>query len=201
MKYWMPKPGDEARMKGQSGLITSMKRRVDERLAEREGYAPLLPQQAARVVHLDTGRYTTYTGGERMFDNDSSDDSDAPSLTFHSADELEDAMYDRARRIGYAGFPNVDVSKEEARRKRREEEEGILKGRWTRNGLRVRDGMGLGDGEGQGEGRRRASSAAKSKSNGKSKDKGKGKRKGESRKVYGTCKSDHIDIYWMSKRA
>ncbi|MCK7226175.1 hypothetical protein L8P11_23245, partial [Enterobacter kobei] len=73
-----------------------------------------------------------------MFDNDSSDDSDAPSLTFHSADELEDAMYDRARRIGYAGFPNVDVSKEEARRKRREEEEGILKGRWTRNGLRVR---------------------------------------------------------------
>ncbi|OWZ63867.1 hypothetical protein AYX14_06623 [Cryptococcus neoformans] len=190
MKYWMPKPGDEARMKGQSGLITSMKRRVDERLAEREGYAPLLPQQAARVVHLDTGRYTTYTGGERMFDNDSSDDSDAPSLTFHSADELEDAMYDRARRIGYAGFPNVDVSKEEARRKRREEEEGILKGRWTRNGLRVRDGMGLGDGEGQGEGRRRASSAAKSKSNGKSKDKGKGKRKGESRKVYGTW-ADH----------
>ncbi|KIR40176.1 hypothetical protein I313_04097 [Cryptococcus deuterogattii Ram5] len=191
-KYWMPKPGDEARMKGQNGLITNMKRKVDERLAQREGYAPLLPQQAARVVHPDPGRYTTYTSGERMFDSDSSDDSDAPSLTFHSADEMEDAMYERARRIGYAGFPNVDVSKEEGKRKRREEEEGILKGRWTRSGLRVRDGMGLGGKDGQGEGRRRASSAAKSKNNSKSKDKGKGKAKwkGESRKVYGTW-ADH----------
>ncbi|KAE8540818.1 hypothetical protein D1P53_003182 [Cryptococcus gattii VGV] len=191
-KYWMPKPGDEARMKGQNGLITNMKRKVDERLAQREGYAPLLPQQAARVVHPDPGRYTPYTSGQRKFDSDSSDDSDAPSLAFHSADEMEDAMYERARRIGYAGFPNVDVSKEEAKRKRREEEEGILKGRWTRSGLRVRDGMGLGGQDGQGEGRRRASSAAKSKNNSKSKDKGKGKAKwkGESRKVYGTW-ADH----------
>ncbi|ADV25362.1 conserved hypothetical protein [Cryptococcus gattii WM276] len=191
-KYWMPKPGDEARMKGQNGLITNMKRKVDERLAQREGYAPLLPQQAARVVHPDPGRYSPYTSGQRMFDSDSSDDSDAPSLTFHSADEMEDSMYERARRIGYAGFPNVDVSKEEAKRRRREEEEGILKGRWTRSGLRVRDGMGLGGEDGQGEGRRRASSATKSKNSSKSKDKGKGKAKwkGESRKVYGTW-ADH----------
>lgn len=46
------------------------------------------------------------------------------------------------------GFLNVDVSKEEVRRKRREEEEGILKGRWMRSGLRVRDGIGFGGGEG-----------------------------------------------------
>lgn len=58
--------------------------------------------------------------------------SDAPSLAFHSASEGEEAMYDRARRVGYAGFPNIDISREQARRVRRHEEDGILAGRRLR---------------------------------------------------------------------
>lgn len=38
-------------------------------------------------------------------------------------------MYERARRIGYAGFPDVDVSQEEKKRRAWEEEEGILAGK------------------------------------------------------------------------
>jgi hypothetical protein len=63
-----------------------------------------------------------------------SSDSDAPSLEFESMEDEEDVLYERARRIGYAGFPNVDVSKEEKRRKQWEEEDGILAGRWNRGG-------------------------------------------------------------------
>ncbi|WVN85707.1 uncharacterized protein L203_100857 [Cryptococcus depauperatus CBS 7841] len=129
-KYWVPTPGDEAKMKGQTGPITSLKRRVDERLAWREGYAPLLPQQASRVLH-ESPSYSHEQSLSGGFSSDS--DSDAPSLNFYSADEEEDTLYERAKRIGYAGFPNVDVSKEEAKRKRREIEEGILAGRWTRH--------------------------------------------------------------------
>ncbi|WWC87838.1 uncharacterized protein L201_002732 [Kwoniella dendrophila CBS 6074] len=129
-KYWMPMPGDEARNKGETGPISALKRRVDERLAAREGYAPLLPQQAARVVRDDPNGLDE--GGIGLFDSDSSE-SEAPSIEFQSVDEEEDVLYERARRIGYAGFPNVDVSKEEAKKRIWEAEEGILAGKWNRS--------------------------------------------------------------------
>lgn len=43
-------------------------------------------------------------------------------------------MYARARRIGYSGFPNVDVSREQKQRRLRDEEDGILAGRRSRRG-------------------------------------------------------------------
>ncbi|WVQ83622.1 hypothetical protein IAT38_005763 [Cryptococcus sp. DSM 104549] len=181
-KYWMPTPGDEARNKGQTGPITSLKRRVDERLAQRDGYAPLLPQQAANVVHDDpNGVEESHWIG--IFDSDS-DDSDAPSIGFHSADDEEDALYERARRIGYAGFPNVDVSREQARRRLWEEEDGILAGRWTRGAA---GGGPPGGGAGllrPGTDRARAQSDS-SRRSGRNKGKGKGKGKDVGQKVYG----------------
>ncbi|WVR03846.1 hypothetical protein IAU60_000843 [Kwoniella sp. DSM 27419] len=141
-KYWMPMPGDEARNKGDTGPIAALKRRVDERLAAREGYAPLLPQQAARVVHDDPEGIDESHPLGGIFESDSSD-SDAPSIGFHSVDEEEDGLYERARRIGYAGFPNVDVSKEQKRRRQWEEDEGILAGKWNRGGARSVEGDGL----------------------------------------------------------
>ncbi|ORY27455.1 organic solute transporter Ostalpha-domain-containing protein [Naematelia encephala] len=141
-KYWIPIPGNEARNRGERGPLSSLKRRVDERLAAREGYAPLLPKQAANIVHDDPDdpdliHQTEWTG---MFDSDS-EESDAASLDFESVNEEEDQLYERARRIGYAGFPNVDVSKEAKRRKQWEEENGILAGKWVRGGRNEGDGL------------------------------------------------------------
>ena len=180
-KYWLPVPGDEARNRGETGPISSFKRRVDNRLAAREGYAPLLPKQAAKVVHddpegLDERNHVEWTG---IFDDSDSEESDAPSLGFESVQEEEDDMYERARRIGYAGFPNVDVSREEAKRRLWEDEEGILAGKWNRGGKRderkVRSGQ---------EGRRKSSG-------GKGKAKGKGEEKGRMG-VYGACESSLV---------
>ena len=132
-KYWIPIPGDEARHRGETGPLTSIKRRVDARLSAREGYAPLLPKQAGRVIGEDPDSPHDHHDHNGLFDSDSSD-SDAPSLGFESLEDDEDVLYDRARRIGYAGFPNVDVSKEEERRRQWDEEDGILAGRWNRGG-------------------------------------------------------------------
>jgi hypothetical protein len=128
-KYWIPTPGDEARTRGETGLLTSVKRKMEERRAAREGYAPLLPNQAARVISTDP------TADWSGFSSDS-DDSDAPSLTFDRQgpeDKWEEATYKRARKIEYVGYPNVDVSKEEARRAMWEDEQGVLAGKWQRS--------------------------------------------------------------------
>ncbi len=109
-KYWIPTPGDEARSRGETGVLTSMKRKMEERRAARKGHAPLLPNQAARVISTDP------TADWSGFSSDS-DDSDAPSLTFDGLgpeDKWEESIYKRARKIEYVGYPNVDVSKEEA---------------------------------------------------------------------------------------
>ena len=147
---------------------------MDERLAQREGYAPLLPKQADRVVRPDPRRRSS--AGASSSDSDS----DAPSLDFRSADEEEENMYQRARRIGYAGFPNVDVTKENRRRKQREEEDGILAGKWTR-------GAG---GNGSAPGGRYAGVGA-------GRAKGKGKQGGAG--YYGGCEFSVPDGRWTAE--
>lgn len=103
-KYWINVPGQE-----------DQRIQVDSR-------TPLLPQHRPGYSFSGVGS-----------DSDS-DVSDAPSLEFSSASESEDALYTRARHIGYTGFPNVDVSEENMRRRRRYEEGEILAGRRTRSG-------------------------------------------------------------------
>lgn len=166
-KYWIPIPGDDARHRGETGPFTSIKRKVDERLSAREGYAPLLPKQAHQVIGEDPDGPREEHQHNGLFDSDSSD-SDAPSLGFESLEEDEDTLYERARRIGYAGFPNVDVSREERRRRQWEEEDGILAGKWSRQGARSRGDSGTATPE---DGPR-----------------AKGKAKGK-KAVYGACKS------------
>ena len=173
-KYWIPRPGDEALTRGDRGPIATIKRRVDERLAAREGFAPLLPKQAARVVHEDpnetrNGHHVEWRGlSTGLFADSDSDASDAPSLEFDSVEEDDNAMYERARRIGYAGFPNVDVSKEEARWRQWEEEERILAGRSSRKAGPSRSNGDAGGSSSSGS-------------------KGKGKASQPKRPVYGAC--------------
>lgn len=168
-KYWIPIPGDDARHRGETGPFTSIKRKVDARLSAREGYAPLLPKQAHDVIGEDPDAPQDDDQHNGLLDAASSE-SDAPTLSFESLGEEEDVLYERARRIGYAGFPNVDVSREERRKRQWEEEDGILAGKWNRNGARSRGDSG-----------------AASPQEGQDGKKGKGKAKGK-KAVYGACK-------------
>ncbi|WWC60264.1 uncharacterized protein I303_102831 [Kwoniella dejecticola CBS 10117] len=190
-KYWMPMPGDEARNKGETGPLSALKRRVDVRLAAREGYAPLLPQQADRVLRDDPNGIEH--NGWSLFEDSDSSDSDAPSIEFQSVDEEEDVLYERARRIGYAGFPNVDVSKEEAKKRLWEAEEGILAGKWNRsysNDL-LRPPIGTRGNSASSSGSRRSDRNREQKGKGKEKD---DKRKGK-KAVYGAWadKVTHVE--------
>ncbi|GMK56614.1 hypothetical protein CspeluHIS016_0304540 [Cutaneotrichosporon spelunceum] len=68
----------------------------------------------------------------RTDENSDSELSDAPSLDFSDISDAEEQMYERARRVGYAGFPNIDITREQARHIRHHEEDGILAGRRLR---------------------------------------------------------------------
>ncbi|TXT10945.1 hypothetical protein VHUM_01696 [Vanrija humicola] len=89
---------------------------------------------APGVVNAPAQTYGAVEQGRTSpYDSQSDSDlSDAASLDFDSVSEGEDALYERARRIGYAGFPNVDVSKEQERRRRWAEDDGFLSGRVAR---------------------------------------------------------------------
>lgn len=172
-KYWLPQAGDESYGRGNNGPLVSIKRKIQERRALNEGYAPLLPNQAARIYRQDSQR------DYRDYDSDS-DESDAPSLDFDHvgpADSWEENAYARAKKIEYVGYPNIDVSKEEANRKLWEDEQGILAGKWSR-----RDG-----------GRQRTRSDAS-----KGKGKGKGKANGQAKAagVYGKCESVVVSSFF-----
>lgn len=126
--------------------MTAIKRTIDDRRAYREGYAPLLPHHTRR---------STQDKVDRPQDDSSSDESDAPSLNFDDEgpnDSWEESMYSRARKVQYFGYPNVDVSKEKAKRKQWEEEEGVLANKWsTRQGRKAVNGKSRRDGKGKGK--------------------------------------------------
>lgn len=173
-KYWLPVPGDEGRNRGETGPLSAFKRKVDERLQSREGYAPLLPKQAHRVVRDDPNGVGNESRWGGIFDSDDSEESDAPSLDFESVGEDEEVLYQRARRIAYAGFPNVDVSSEARKKRKKEEEDGILAGKWSR-AAGGRDS--------------RPGGMERSRSDQRGKVKGKDKGKGKDQRVYGDCES------------
>ncbi|BEI82503.1 hypothetical protein CcaverHIS002_0303710 [Cutaneotrichosporon cavernicola] len=112
----------------------------------------------------------------RADDNSDSDMSDAPSLDFSDMSDGEEQLYERARRVGYSGFPNIDISREQARRIRRHEENGILAGRRLRlsSDARQRAGVPASPHPGPSGGQRRSAKNRQA-------DKGKGK----GRAVYG----------------
>lgn len=105
-KYWLPVPNEER--------------------------TSLLPRSGERAVYTARGDQEIDRG--EHYESDDSELSDAPSLGFSEPSDGEDEMYSRARRIGYSGFPNVDVSREQKQRRQRDEENGILAGRRLRRG-------------------------------------------------------------------
>lgn len=115
-KYWINAPG-VVNTPGQDGSA--------RRSGNGSERASLIPKTYGAV---EQGR----TSPSAYDSSSDSDLSDAASLDFDSVSEGEDALYARARRIGYAGFPNVDVSREQEQRRRWAEEEGFLSGRVAR---------------------------------------------------------------------
>lgn len=172
VKYWIPTPGDDAKARGETGPLTAIKRKIDDRRAYREGYAPLLPKQAHSTLHDDSKR------SGNAYDSES-DESDAPSLSFDCAgpeDEWEESMYIKARKVEHFGYPNVDVSREDKKRRQREEEDAILAGRSSRNSKRPISKAS----------QERRDRLAKQDKKGKGKGKGK---EGPGFGVYGACES------------
>lgn len=164
-KYWIQQPGEEGRIRAGGDPVT--RSRLENRFAEHDARTPLLakppPQRGLRH------------GESRPYDSDS-ECSDAPSLDFEGAgpgDQWEEAMYSRAKKIEYIGYPNVDVSREKAKKKLRDEEDGVLAGRWMRKAKQV-GGKIMATEEGTEAG----------VENGQSRNNGK---KSKKRGLYGTC--------------
>lgn len=148
-KYWLPMPGSETdayRRHGVAGVVArpfhTVKRVLEERVGEREGYAPIAEGEAVEVLGVE--------GEEERPQYDG--DSDVESLGFGEVESEEEGEWEEARGLEFGesvsswfareeadarttgdfNYPIVDASREEARRCMREEEEGILYGKSRR---------------------------------------------------------------------
>ncbi len=167
-KYWLPVPGDPSRQTGETGPITAIKRKIDDRRSYTAGYAPITrDQERAVIIHGTDAKHPSLGN---PYDTDS-DESDAPSIDFEKAgpaDKWEESMYRKAKTVEHYGYPNVDVSKEQAKWRQWEDDEAILSGRRTRNS-KIKGSAGR---------------DTRDRSKGKRKDSMKGQVKPKS---YGTC--------------
>lgn len=166
-KYWVPLPGEEGDAhgrKGRGGLaarpLHAAKKFLEDRLDLNEGYAPLTAEEAHEAVHRapdeeegveglgddydreDWKRWKEQIGVDYRGRHDDDEESEAESLGFEGLEEDEDAekLYDDAKALEFGdwSYPVVDASKEEARRRMREEEEG----RVFPNRLKNKNGKG-----------------------------------------------------------
>jgi hypothetical protein len=113
-KYWLPMPDDTGSSKGPF-------RAAGKRISNNQGYAPLLDGQADDVVHDDSD-------SDNDYDDDPGKD-DFLTLDFDSPEGQEDMMYEESRKLvfGDYNYPNIDTSREDAKRKMWEDEERILR--------------------------------------------------------------------------
>ncbi|KAM0749066.1 DUF300-domain-containing protein [Meredithblackwellia eburnea MCA 4105] len=139
VKYWLPMPGEESDAhgrKGKAGMAArpfhTVKKVLEARLDQREGYAPLPEDEANEVFHEDPALrrdrdFQKWLDEEEGVDYDDVD-SDAESLGFEDPDEEMEELYDDSRKLEFGDYfyPVVDASQEAARRRMREEEEGLV---------------------------------------------------------------------------
>lgn len=116
-------------------------------LDSKAGYAPLLPEQAADVIHREgvstseaerrplndhlmgqVGRWDIDGFGYGLNENDSDEGSELDEVTFGEPRREEELLYRDARRFAYGDYncPVVDASAEEASRLMRAREDGML---------------------------------------------------------------------------
>lgn len=161
-KYWLPMAGEnEGRAHGRKTLVDEVPEARNSRLKNilhrinpihhdqmgGTGYAPLLPDQAAEIVHEERvpddeserrpltdhrmgniGRWDFNPMHYGLHQNDSDDGSDLEEVTFGEPRKEEEDLYQDARRLTYGDYNNpvVDASQEEASRLMRAMEDGML---------------------------------------------------------------------------
>ncbi|KAL8280874.1 hypothetical protein RQP46_006878 [Phenoliferia psychrophenolica] len=141
VKYWLPMPGEESDAhgrKGKSAIVTrpfhAVKRAIEERIDANEGYAPLGEEEASEVIHRDRHRgdeeYQRWLEESEVGREYDDVDSDPETLGFEDPEEEDDIedLYSDSRRLEFGdyNYPVVDASQEAARRRMREEEEGMV---------------------------------------------------------------------------
>ncbi|KAH9453466.1 hypothetical protein Pst134EA_033106 [Puccinia striiformis f. sp. tritici] len=162
-KYWLPmageneglaygrKPTNEQVPGAEKTRWTKFMRKITpgkDLLDSESGYAPLLPEQAAEVIHRE-GEVSTGDSERRPLndhlmgnvgrwdlaglvygtnENGSDDGSDLDEVAFGEPREEEESLYRDARRLAYGDYnsPVVDASAEEASRLMRAREDGML---------------------------------------------------------------------------
>ncbi|KDN50853.1 DUF300-domain-containing protein, partial [Tilletiaria anomala UBC 951] len=142
-KYWLPlrRSGDPAEIPGERhrSPVTRFRRYLNQKRMEREGYAPLLPEEAAEAVHPDPGdedgeqrgvgygSHGSAAGVQSTFEYVDTvllpePDDDSPAcLEFEDPDEDEEKLYEKSRNllrggIGDWGFPTVEPRRDQKRR-------------------------------------------------------------------------------------
>ncbi|OAV87185.1 hypothetical protein PTTG_00652 [Puccinia triticina 1-1 BBBD Race 1] len=161
-KYWLPmagenegsaygrKPTSEQGPEARNTRWTKFMNKItpgNDLLDSKSGYAPLLPEQAAEVIHQEgisnteterrplndhlmgnVGRWDLEGFGYGTNDNGSDDGSDLDDVAFGEPRSEEELLYRDARRLTYGDYNNpvVDASAEEASRLMRAREDGML---------------------------------------------------------------------------
>lgn len=129
-KYWLPQttPSTRPPATGENRVNRAIERFAGHDQDDEEVYAPLLPDQAANVVHTAPDLRSSQWGGQSLFDSDPVED-EGYSLTFGDIDEMDEQLFEHSKKylFGDYHYPCVDVSTEAAKRMMWDEEERILR--------------------------------------------------------------------------
>lgn len=140
-KYWLPLPGEAARDKDvtQKSWKAFLRHPMDglqsafeqQRILE-QGYSPITTVQAEHQVRDDPRIDLPAQSAQphRHYDLANSDES---SLEFDAPEDTEEELYQDARQLEFGDWNNpvLDATKEEARRRRRAEEDEAIFGKPT----------------------------------------------------------------------
>ena len=128
-KYWLPQPTTSTRPPGR--FERRVNRAVEGIAGRDEGeevYAPLLPEQAAHVVHTASDLRSPNDEGFSLFASDTLAE-EGYELPFGEIDDADEELYEHSKKylFGDYNYPCVDISSETARKTMWVEEERILR--------------------------------------------------------------------------
>lgn len=156
-KYWLPQRGtgdirDATRGARHQGPLKKLRRYINDKRMQLEGYAPLTPQEADDIIHddpdvaqeqatserspllrnpKDAARSAVRHAGEgldffaeRRLDSDE----EAEDLRFDDPDEEEEDAYHKSRTLHFGdyAYPNIDINREQARNTRWQQDDEIV---------------------------------------------------------------------------
>ncbi|SPO47344.1 uncharacterized protein PSANT_05032 [Moesziomyces antarcticus] len=155
-KYWLPQRGtgdirDATQGARHQGPLKKLRRYINDKRMQLEGHAPLTPQEAGEIVHEDpdlehqerserspllphpkkVARSAVRHAGEGLdffAERQLDSDEEAEDLRFDSPDEEEEEAYERSRTLNFGdyAYPNIDITREQARHSRWQQDDEIV---------------------------------------------------------------------------